>query len=328
MPAPRLIKFLAASLLVVATCMPAKAFIPYDSDVIFFEQLTRDVLKLVPRAMGSFIYQNRYDYLRGMTFMPRQIEVNPLKSKDLEEIRMNAFARLNRDIPYCIEAFKGGEIKLDTSATNLSGRLGLIAYSIALSKMPAFPDLEYLEDFRRSFFTAIGENVIDIWVYYDGYGDFHSLGELTERLRNGGMPEFLHVRSDRFPIRTREDIYSQFRMPNKFKKNLIITDVEMNEVYSDIINAIVDTYVFIWKCSGMDLSHPSYIAPPGTILSRPSLRRTVRGGVLASTVGRATDQGEAREIEGMPEALPEELPEALPPGLEPEAAPEPAPTEP
>ena len=85
--------------------------------------------------------------MRGMTFMTREIQVNPGKCKDLEEIRREAYERLSRDIPYCVEAFKGGEIKLDTAASNVAGRLGMIVYSIMLQKMPAFPDLEYLEKF-------------------------------------------------------------------------------------------------------------------------------------------------------------------------------------
>ncbi len=135
------VKLILAGLLVIIIASPASAYIPYDTHEMFLETVTRDLLKLLPRAMGSYIYNNRYDFLRGMTFMTRDIRVN-LKNKDLEEIRREAYARLMRDIPFCAEALKGGELKLDTSATNIAGRLGMIAYSIILVKMPAFPDVE------------------------------------------------------------------------------------------------------------------------------------------------------------------------------------------
>jgi hypothetical protein len=190
---------------------------------------------------------------------------------------------LNRDIPYCVAAFKEGEIKLDTSASNLAGRLGMIAMSIILVKMPALPDLEYLEHFSRTFQEALSEGLIDVWVYYDGYGDFKSLGELLERLKEEGMPELRHVRNDKYPMDMREDVYAMFRAPSKFNRKIVFTNVDLNEYYSTMVNCAADTFAYIWKCSGMDLAHPSYAAPPGTVVSRVSRRREVRGGVLTST---------------------------------------------
>ena len=58
--------------------------------------------------MGAYIYQNRYDFFRGITFTLRNIMENPGKQKDLEEVRNQAYTRLMRDIPFCIEALKGG----------------------------------------------------------------------------------------------------------------------------------------------------------------------------------------------------------------------------
>lgn len=133
-------KLILVGLLVIIIASPASAYVSYETHSSFLETVTRDILKLLPRAMGSYIYQNRYDFIRGMTFMTRDIRVN-LKNKDLEEIRREAYERLMRDIPFCMEALKGGELKLDTSATNIAGRLGMIAFSIYLVKIPTFPDL-------------------------------------------------------------------------------------------------------------------------------------------------------------------------------------------
>jgi hypothetical protein len=260
---------LAACVFISVMTLPAHAYIPYDSQVYFCEAVTKDILRLLPRAMGQYIYQNRYDFLRGMTFMTRDIQYNPSKQKDLEEIRKQAYARLMRDIPYCVEALKGGELKLDTPPANLAGRLGMIARSIILLKMPEFPDLVYLERFQMAMEEAITDSLIDVWVYYDGYPDFHSCGELMESMRSEDMPTFEHVRNDSYISRMKEDIYAPFRAPHKFGKNIIVTNVDLNEVYSNQINSILDAFVFIWKCSGMDLEHPSYAAPPGTIISRP-----------------------------------------------------------
>jgi hypothetical protein len=244
----------------------------YDALTKYFEVMTSDLLKLMPRAMGAFIYQNRQDYIRGMTFMARNIESNPLKQKDFEEVRREAYARLMRDIPYCVEALKGGELKLDTPAGNLAGRLGMIAYLTTVLKMPMFPDLVYQEKFCSSLVNAIVESQIDVWVFYDGYGDFHSLGELMERLAAEGMPSFKHVRNDQYASKVKQDEFYMFRAPERFERNMVVSNVDVNEVYSNIINTVLDAYVYIWKCSGMDLTHPSYAAPPGTVISRVSRR--------------------------------------------------------
>jgi len=261
----------------------AQSYMRYETHVDFVMQFNKDIVKVLPRAMGAYLYQNRYDFTRGMTFMMRDVLNGPAKLKDIEEIRREAFARLSRDIPYCVAAFKEGEIKLDTSASNLAGRLGMIAMSIILVKMPAMPDLEYLEHFSRTFQEVLAEGLIDIWVYYDGYGDFKSLGELLERLQEEGMPELRHIRNDKYPMQMREDPYAMFRAPPKFNRKIVFTNVDLNEFYSTMINCTADALMYIWKCSGMDLAHPSYAAPPGTIVSRISRRREVRGGVLTST---------------------------------------------
>ncbi|MGB6063558.1 MAG: hypothetical protein WBG50_02045 [Desulfomonilaceae bacterium] len=263
------------ALLIVTAAAPVPAYIPYDTHVRFLYMATKDILRLLPRAMGSYIYQNRYDFMRGMTFMTREIQVNPGKCLDLEEIRRNAYARLSRDIPYCVEALKGGEIKLDTPASNLAGRLGMIAYSIMLQKMPAFPDLEYLEKFSMILDETLVDRVIPIWLFNDGYGDFHSLGELMERLKSENMPTFRHIKNDNYVSQMREDTFALFRAPDKFDRNMIMTNVDINAVYNNMINNILQAYVYIWKCSGMDLAHPSYAAPPGTIITRESIREVL-----------------------------------------------------
>jgi hypothetical protein len=244
----------------------------YDGMLKYMEIMTGDILKLLPTAMGSFIYNNREDFGRGMSFVIRDIESNPLKQKDFEEVRRGAYARLSRDIPYCAEAFKDGELKMDTAPGNLAGRLGMIAYSIMILKMPTFPDLTYQERFCASFTGAVKDSQTDIWLFYDGYGDFHSLGELMERLNLEGMPSFRYVRNDHFAIRVKDDPYFMFRYPDKFEPNMVVTSVDINDIYNSIINNILDAYVYIWKCSGMDLAHPSYAAPPGTVISRTSRR--------------------------------------------------------
>jgi hypothetical protein len=281
----RIAPLLAACLVIVGlAAVPAPAYVPWDTHVFFLESLTRDMLKLLPRAMGKYIYQNRYDFFRGMTVMTRDIRFGPYKMKDLEEIRREAYARLHRDIPYCVQALKSGDIKLDTSANNLSGRLGMIAYSIMLLKTPEFPDLEYYEKFSRALDEVIVDDVIDVWVYYDGYPDFCSLGELLERLKAENMPAFKHVRNDNYPGFMKQDVYAMFRAPDKHDMYMILTNRDMNEIYSNIINCILDAFVYIWKCSGMDLQHPSYAAPPGTIVERPSRRRILSAGTLARPV--------------------------------------------
>lgn len=292
----RLVILVAAGLITFATILAAPAYVVYDTHVNFLEAVTKDLLKLIPRAMGSYVFQNRYDFMRGMTFMTRDIEFGPRKLKDIEEIRREAYERLMRDIPYCVEAFKGGDIKLDTSAANLSGRLGMIAYSIILIKMPDFPDLEYLKKFSMALDELIADNGVEICLFYDGYPNFHSLGELMERLRPEFTPTFEYVRgnqqydqgtdyfnpryiaSDDYFAAMREDVYSMFRAPEKLKRNLEISDVDINRIYNAMLNDMSDALTYIWKCSGMDLAHPSYAAPPGTLISRADRRRMLSSG--------------------------------------------------
>lgn len=157
-----LLLVLATAILLSISAVPADAYVAYDSRIAFLRVVTKDLMKLLPRAMGLYIFNNQYDFLRGMTFMIRDIERSPHKTKDVEEIRREAYERLMRDIPYCVEAFKGGDIKLDTSNSNLAGRLGMIALSILLVKVPAFPDLEYFEKFRRDMDSALAENLLDL----------------------------------------------------------------------------------------------------------------------------------------------------------------------
>lgn len=273
-------QLMPAVLLIIVVSVPAHAYVPYDTHVRFFQSVTGDVIRLIPRSMGLYIYKNRYDFLRGMTFMDRDIRSNPRKILDLEEIRQQAFGRLNRDIPYAVQAFKGGAIKLDTSASNLAGRLGMIANSIILAKLPAFPDLKYLERFSRAMDELIADSVIDVWVFYDGYADYNSLGELMETLRTDMTPAFKHVRNRSYAVTMREDIYGVFRAPDKFNRLLVLSNRDVNNIYSDMINSIADAYTYIWKHSGMDLQHPSYAAPPGTIIDRPSQRRILSGGAV------------------------------------------------
>jgi len=324
-----LFRLTTAGVLVLALALSAGAYVAYYSHTFFLETLTKDLLKLVPRAMGSYIYQNRYDFLRGMTFMTRDIAFNVAKVRDVEEIRREAYERLMRDIPYCVEAFKGGDIKLDTSHNNLSGRLGMIAYSIVLLKTPDFPDLEYLERFTRTLDEAVGEHMQDIWVYYDGYPDFCSLGELMESLKVKDMPTFLNVRNDARETRDaqlrpyagtmKEDIYSVFRAPEKFIPHIVITDKDINRIYNNIVNCVADAYIFIWKASGVDLAHPSYSAPPGTVIERGSRRRFLPAGILARVPltpepagEEAVPSGEEEREEGPPVAPPGPLPARTP----------------
>ena len=324
-----LLRLGAAGILVVLLTFPATAYVAYDSHLLFLDTMTKDLLKLLPRAMGSYLYQNRYDFTRGMTFMTRDILFHPLKVKDVEEVKRQAYERLMRDIPYCVQAFKGGDIKLDTSQNNLAGRLGMIAYSILLMKIPDFPDLEYLERFTRTFDEAIGESVIDVWVYYDGYSDFNSLGELMERLRPDEVPGIINARNDTREIRDmnlrpfvgsyKEDTYVMFRAPEKFIPHLVLTRRDINRIYSEIVNCVADAYVFIWKSSGMELSHPSYAAPPGTVIDRGSRRRILPGGALTKLPTHPTE--EAAGIEPPPleeeaeseESAPLPAPAPLPP---------------
>ena len=309
MPKRTTVFAIAAGILIFLTAVPVQAYVAYETHVAFLYQVTEDLMKLMPRAMGKYIFHNRYDFFRGMTFMTREIWNSPYKTKDLEEIRREAYARLSRDIPYCVEALKSGEFKLDTSSGNLAGRLGMIAYSIMLRDMPDFPDLKYLEHFARAFDQLIGDNLIDVWVYYDGYGDFHSLGELMERLQDGSIPDFRHVRNDKFPVEYREDTFAMFRFPDKFVTQILLDDAQINLMYNEMVNDILDAYVYIWKCSGMDLAHPSYPVPPGTIINKPTRRKVVTGGTLQNVIQASKE----REEEELPEAIEEESPEETPP---------------
>ncbi len=45
------------ALLVMIAAVPAQAYIPYDTHVMFLDMATKDMLRLLPRAMGSYIYQ-------------------------------------------------------------------------------------------------------------------------------------------------------------------------------------------------------------------------------------------------------------------------------
>lgn len=256
----------------------------YYMSIQYMDALIGDLMKLLPRAMGSYIYQNRYDFTRGYTFMKRNVMSNPFKQIDLEEVRRNTYTRLMRDIPYCIQAFEGGDIKLDTSASNLAGRLGMIAYSISLLKVPPTPELQYLEKMYATLESAVADSQLDVFLYYDGYGDFNSLGELMERMQPEGMPTFIHVRNDKYPGTMKEDQYAMFRSPPRFEQALVLTDTDINRIYSSTVNTIADAFVFIWKTSGMDLAHPSYSAPPGTVIKHPSRKTSLSAGVLAKPV--------------------------------------------
>lgn len=285
----------------------------YNNSESYLKTMTGDLVKLLPRAMGNYIYQNRYDFLRGSTFALRNVLENPGKVLDFEEVRNRAYDRLMRDIPFCVEALKGGELKLDTSPGNISGRLGMIAYYTTLLALPTFPDVKYLDAFGTLLATALNDNQIDIWVYYDGYGDFHSLGELMERLRPQEMPTFVKVRNESFATSLKEDIFSEFRAPQMYDDHMVMTDVEMNDIYSMSINNIMDVFMYIWKCSGMELAHPSYSAPPGTIISRLSRRRVLSGGVLSRTPPPAATETVTSAVEGIVGQGETPSPEFVPP---------------
>lgn len=293
----RSIMVLAVIIITLSAPFSGAQQVPWESHVVFTDAVTNDLVKLLPRAMGSFIYQNRLGFARGITYVNRNVMVYPLKMRDLEEIKQQAYANLMRDIPYCVEAFKGGELKLDTSSSNLSARLGMIAYWIFLQKYPQFPDVEYLENFKLSFERLIGDNIVDIWLFYDGYGDFNSLGELMERLKSEGMPEFTHVVNDEYHVRMRNDTFSMFRPPYKHQRNMLFSNVDVRHVYNTAMNAILDTYLYIWKKSGMELAHPSYPIPPGTIVRKPSSRRVIEGGALRRVRTRAIGGGAEEVVE-------------------------------
>ncbi len=328
MPTRRLIKLLPTGLLLLIMVCPAHSQqVPYESNVVFMNTVAADLVKLLPRAMGSFLYRNRVGFARGMTFVERSIRVYPLKMRDLEELRGTAYARLMRDIPFCVQAFKGGDMKLDTSPSNLAARLGMISYWIFLQKLPAFPDLEYLEKFSLDYQRMIGDNIVDIWLFYDGYGDFESLGEVMERLKQEGMPTFRHVRNDAYGVRMREDTYAMFRAPRKYNRNMLFTNVDLMHIYNTSMNATLDAFVYIWKASGMDLAHPSYAAPPGTVVKRASRRRFIHGGALTRLRTRVVEDLQIAEPEETEELEPEE-PEAGPRQEAPEREEGPAPEQP
>jgi hypothetical protein len=297
----RLMLLLPALVLVLTASFPAWGYVAWETRLMFMEHVTKDFIRLIPRSMGKYIYQNRYDFFRGMTFMNRNIMSSTRKIRDMEEIRRGAYARLMRDIPYCVQAFKGGDIKLDTHTNNLSGRLGMIAYSIMLQKTPEFPDLYYLEKFTRTIEDLVADNVIDVWVFYDGYADFNSLGELMETLKMDGTPTLRYVRDRDFNAKMKEDKYAIFRAPEQYTAHLVYTDRQMNNIYSNMINGIADAFVYIWKKSGMDLAHPSYSAPPGTIIDRPSRRSILAGGSVQTPGLSQEDEQETAISEGQEE---------------------------
>jgi hypothetical protein len=313
----RLLKSMIPLILVLGITSPSWSQMSYENHERFLNVLTKDLVRLMPRSMAAYIFQNRQGYMRGTTAMTRDIQYNPLKLKDLEEIRREAYERLSRDIPYCIEAFRGGEIKLDTSSDNLAGRLGMIAYSVMLLKMPTLPDVEFLESFSRTFYQAIGDNIISVWLFYDGYGDFHSLGELMERLKPEGMPEFLHARNQEYPTKYQADKFAALRSPDKFLTRFLFTDLDLNNMYNAMVNDILDVYVFIWKCSGMDLAHPSYAAPPGTIIKRSTRRKETKAGLFARLGPPPVETGGSKG-EGQPGA-PDQA--SSPPAAAPESPP-------
>jgi len=264
-----------AVLAILTASYPVDGYIDYDLHVVFLQTLTKDAGKLLPRAMDYYIYQNDYDFFRGITFMLRNIEEGPRKLKDPEEIRREAYARLLVDIPYCISALSSGEIKQDTSHANIASRLGMIAFSIYLLKLPDTPDLVYSKRFRTAFERLIVENGIDVKVYYDGYQDFLSLGELMERLQPEFTVTLASQKNKEYVTQMKEDPFSMFRPPEQMEKHIIMTDLEVNRIYGATINGILDAYVYIWKCSGMDLAHPSYTAPPYTLIYRRAVGRSI-----------------------------------------------------
>ena len=96
-----------------------------------------------------------------------------------------------------------------------------------------------------------------------------------ERLRSQNMPTFEHIKNDEYVSQMRQDTFALFRAPDKFNRDMIMTNVDMNAVYNCMINNILQALIYIWKCSGMDLAHPSYTAPPGTIIVRESIREAL-----------------------------------------------------
>ena len=141
------------------------------------------------------------------------------------------------------------------------------------------------------------------------------------------MPTFRHVRSDEYAVRMRADAYAMFRAPRKYNRNMLFTNVDLMHIYNTYMNATLDALVYIWKASGMDLAHPSYAAPPGTVVRRASRRRFITGGVLTRLRTRVAEVLEVTEAEEEEEAESEE-PEAGPTQGPAEAEEGPAPEEP
>jgi len=101
----------------------------------------------------------------------------------------------------------------------------------------------------------------------------------------------------------KEDPFVIFRAPDKFDRTMLLTDIDVNSIYNNMINNILDSFVFIWKCSGKDLAHPSYAAPPGTVIKRASRRTMLSGGVLSRPAPLPTAEPETTGVEG--EVVPE-----------------------
>ena len=99
MPFKRFIQLMAAGCMVIALSSGACAQDYFYRHTTLSRSVLKDLEKLLPRAMGYYIYRNQDDFMRGITFMTRQIQTGPAKNKDIEEIRREAYARLMRDIP-------------------------------------------------------------------------------------------------------------------------------------------------------------------------------------------------------------------------------------
>ncbi len=85
----------AAIVSILALNRGVSAYNNYDLHVAFLQQLTKDAVKLMPRAMAYYIYQNDYDFFRGITFMIRGIEDGPRKLKDIEIIYRHPLLHLS-----------------------------------------------------------------------------------------------------------------------------------------------------------------------------------------------------------------------------------------
>jgi len=129
-----------------------------------------------------------------------------------------------------------------------------------------------------------------------------------ETLKAGDMPTFKYFRDRDFNAKMKEDMYAVFRAPEQFTPHVVLTNRHVNNIYSNMINGIADTFTYIWKASGMDLAHPSYAAPPGTIIDRPSRRAILSGGSVQkqsrkdSLMNRMVEEGEATMEENLDQA--------------------------